>query len=92
MQCKYQLSPANKIFKTQASAGKFMLTIIGEVNGPILAHFQEKGQTVTSAGYTDILVNESKSAIRSKRRGLLSKRVLLFYNNSRHPYDCAYGG
>ena len=49
----------------------------------ILLHFQEKGQTVTSARYSDMLVNELKSAIRSKRRGLLSKRVLLLHANAR---------
>ena len=49
MQWKHPLSPANKKFKTQASAGQVMLTIFWDVNGPILVHFQEKGQTVTSA-------------------------------------------
>jgi len=49
MQWKHPSSPANKKFKTQASAGKVMLTIFWDVNGPILVHFQEKGQTVTSA-------------------------------------------
>ena len=54
-----------------------------DVNGPILVHFQEKGQTVTSARYSDMLVNELKSAIRSKRRGLLSKREFLLHDNAR---------
>jgi len=49
MQWKHPSSPANKEFKTQASAGKVMLTIFWDVNGPILVHFQEKGQTVISA-------------------------------------------
>jgi len=40
-----------------------MLTIFWDVNGPILVHFQEKGQTVTSARYSDMLVNELKPAI-----------------------------
>jgi len=83
------LSPANKKFKTQASAGKVMLTIFWDVNGPILVHFQEKGQTVTSAQYSDILVNELKAAIRSKHRGLLSKRVLLLHDNTR-PHTAAH--
>ena len=63
MQWKHVSSPANKKFKTRASAGKVMLTIFRAVNGPILAHFQEKGQTVTSARYGDMLVNELKPAI-----------------------------
>ena len=48
MQWKHPSSPANKKFKTQASAGKVMLTIFWDVSGPILVHFQEKSQTVTS--------------------------------------------
>ena len=40
IQWKHLLSPANKKFKTQASAGKIMLTIFWDVNGPLLVHFQ----------------------------------------------------
>jgi hypothetical protein len=61
-----------KNFKTQASGGKVMLTIFWDVDGPIFVHFQEKGQTATSALYSDMLVNELKPAIRSKLRGLFS--------------------
>jgi hypothetical protein len=39
--------------------------------------------------YTDMLVNELKSAKRSKRRGLLSKRVLLLHDNAR-PHTAAH--
>jgi hypothetical protein len=45
-----------------------------------MVHFQEKGQTVTSAGCSDRLVKELKPAIRSKRREHLSKRVLLLHD------------
>ena len=83
MQWKHPSPPANKKFKTQASAGKIMLTIFWDVNGPISVHFQEKGQTATSAQYSDMLVNELKPAIRSKCQGLLSKRVLLLHDNAR---------
>jgi transposase len=89
MQWKHSSSLANKIFKTQASAGKVILTNFWNVNGPILVHFQEKGQTATSARYSDMLVNELKPAIRSKRRGLLSKRVLLLHDNAR-PHTAAH--
>jgi hypothetical protein len=65
-----------------------MLTIFWNVNGSILVHFQEKGQAVTSARYSDMLVNEMKPAMRSKRRGLLSKRVLLLHDNAR-PHTAA---
>ena len=49
MQWNRPSSPANKKFKTQASAGKVMLIFIWDVTDPILVHFQEKGQSVTSA-------------------------------------------
>jgi len=88
MQWKHPSSLANKKFKTQASAGKVMLTIFWDVNGPILVHFQEKGQTVTSARYSDMLVNELKPAIRSKYRGLFSKSLLL-HDNAR-PHNAAH--
>jgi histone-lysine N-methyltransferase SETMAR len=89
MQWKHPSSPANKKFKTQASTGKIMLTIFWDVNRPILVNFQEKGQTVTSARYSDMLVNELKPAIRSKHQGLLSKRVLLLHDNAR-PHTAAH--
>jgi len=63
MQWKHPLSLGNKKFKTKASAGKVMLTIIFYVNGPTLVHFQEKGQTVTSARYSDMLLKEVRPAI-----------------------------
>jgi hypothetical protein len=63
MQWKHPLSLANKKFKTQASAGKVMLTIFWDVTGPILVHFQEKGQTVTSARCGDMLLNKLKPVI-----------------------------
>jgi len=44
---------------------------------------------VSSARYSDMLVNELKPAIRSKRRGLLSKRVLLLQDNAR-PHTAAH--
>jgi len=83
------VSGQKKKFKTQASAGKVMLTTFWDVNGPILVHFQEKGQTVTSARYGDMLVNELKPAIRSKRRVLLLKRVMLLHDNAR-PHTAAH--
>jgi hypothetical protein len=68
----------------QTSTGKVTLTVFWDVNGPILVHFQEKGQTVTSARYSDVLANELKPAIRLKCRGLLLKRVLFLHDNAHH--------
>ena len=45
----------------------------------------EKGVTVTSVNYSNILRNELRPAIRSKRRGRLTQGVLLLHDNAR-PY------
>jgi len=82
MQWKHPAFLANKKFNTQGSAGKVMLTIVCDVNVHILVHFQENGQTVTSARYSDMLVKVLKPAIWSKRQGILSKRLLLLHHKA----------
>ena len=52
-------------------------------SGTILVHFRQKGETVTGARYSDMLVNDLKPAVWSKRWELLSKWVLLLHNNAR---------
>ena len=56
-----------------------ILTIFWDSKGPILENFLEKGCTINSVRYSDMLVNNLKS----KRRGLLSKKVLLLHDNAR---------
>ena len=51
--------------------------------GPILEDYLEKGRTINSARYSDLLANNLKPAVRTKRRGLLSKKVLLLHDNAR---------
>ena len=55
MQWKHPSSPVAKKFKTQPSAGKLMLTVFWDSQGPILETYQERGTTVTSATYCDML-------------------------------------
>ena len=76
----------------QASAGKVILTIVWDVNGPISVHFQENGQNVISARYSAMLVYELKPAIPSKHRGLLSKKNTVASRQRPPPYGCAYSG
>ena len=76
-------SPAKKKFKTQPSAGKVILTIFWDSKGSILEDYLEKGRTINSARYSDLLANNLKPAVRTKRRGLLSKKVLLLHDNAR---------
>ena len=49
---------------------------------PVLEDYLEKGRTINSARYNDLLVN-NLPAVRTKRRGLLSKKVLLLHDNAR---------
>jgi len=83
MQWKHPLSPVAKIFKMQPSEGKLMLTVISDSQEPILKTYQERGTTVTSATYCDILQGELKRTFCSKRRGKVSEKILLFHNNAR---------
>jgi [histone H3]-lysine36 N-dimethyltransferase SETMAR len=89
MEWKHPNSPSKKKFKTQPSAGKVMLTVFWDSQGPILEHYMEQGTTVNSARYSEMLIDELKPAIRSKRRGVLSKGVLLLHDNAR-PHTAAH--
>ena len=66
-----------------------MLTVFGDSQGPILEHNQERGTTINSARYSKMLSDRLKPAIRSKRRELLSKSVLLLQENAR-PHTAAH--
>ena len=61
-----------------------MLTIFWDSKGPILEDFLEKGSTINSVRYCDLLANCLKPAICTKHQGLLSKKVLLQHDNA-HP-------
>ena len=60
-----------------------MLTICWDSQGVILEHYLERGTTVNSVRYSEMLSTELKPAIRTKRRGLLSSGVLLLHDNAR---------
>jgi hypothetical protein len=44
--------PTSLNLKSQASAGKVMLLLFWDYNGPILDHYLQQGTTVTAAMYT----------------------------------------
>jgi hypothetical protein len=46
-----------------------MLTVFWDSKGPILEDNPEKGCTMNSASHSDLLANNLKPAIRTKRRG-----------------------
>jgi hypothetical protein len=54
MEWRHTSSPAKKKFKSAPSAEKLMLTLFWDMNGPILEHYQAKGETVNSARYSSM--------------------------------------
>lgn len=80
---RHKSLPKSKKFRTQQSAGKVMLTLFWDTKGVILEHYMDKGVTITSHSYSDMLRNHLCPAIRSKRRGLLTSGVLLQHDNAR---------
>ena len=87
MEWKHPQSPCKKKFKTQPSTGKLMLTVFWDSQGPVLEHYQERGTTINSAWYSEMLIDKLKLAIRSKCRELLSKGVVLLHDNARPHTD-----
>ena len=71
--------------KIQVSAlcWKAYVEVFWDSQGPILEHYMEKGVTVTSVNYCNMLRNEVRPAIRSKRRGRLTQGFLLLHDNAR---------
>lgn len=49
----------------------------------VLEHYQEGGTTINVARYSEMLTDRLKLPIRSKRRGILSKGVVLLHDNAR---------
>ena len=75
-------SPRQKKFKTQPSAGKVMATILWDAKGVIMLNFLPKRSTITGVYYANLL-DQLRTPIREKRRGKLSKGVLLQQDNAR---------
>ena len=82
-------SPRPKKFKTQQpSAGKVMATVFWDAKGVIMLDFLPKRITITGVYYANLL-DQLRTAIREKRRGKLSKGVLLQQINARaHLQSC----
>ena len=79
-------SPRPKKFRTQPSAGKVMATVFWDAQGFIMLDFLSRKSTITGAHYANLL-DQLRTAIREKRRGKLSKGILLQQDNAR-VYTC----
>jgi hypothetical protein len=58
------------------------------VQGPILEHYQERGTTVNSVHYSEMLWDHFISDIQTKHKGLLSKDGKIMHNNA-HPHTAS---
>ena len=76
------VGPGSPRPKTQSSAGKVMATVFWDAKGVIMLDFVPKRSTITGVYYANLL-DQLRSAIREKRRGKLSKGVLLQQDNAR---------
>ena len=75
-------SPRLPRFKTQPSAGKVMATVFWDAKGVIMLDFLPKRSTITGVYYENLL-DQLRTTIHEKRRGKLSKDVLLQQDNTR---------
>jgi hypothetical protein len=71
--CKHPHSPTKKEFIMHPTAGSLMLTVFWNSPQLLMEHYQERGSTVNSTDYSEMLCDETKPVIRSQRRGLLSE-------------------
>lgn len=70
-----------KKFKVSQSAGKLMATVFWDSEGILLIDYKDKGVSITGEYYTSIL-ERLKETIKQKRRGKLTKGVLLLHDNA----------
>lgn len=70
-----------KKFKVAQSAGKVMATVFWDSKGILLIDYKDKGVSITGDYYANILHN-LRCAIKEKRRGMLTKGVLLLHDNA----------
>ncbi|CAH2257986.1 jg25254 [Pararge aegeria aegeria] len=79
MQWHKKGTPPPKKFKVSQSAGKIMATIFWD--SILLIDYKDKGVSITGEYYASIL-ERLKEAIKAKRRGKLTKGVLLLHDNA----------
>ena len=75
-------SPRPKKFKMQPSAGKVMATVFWGAKGVIMLDVLPKRSIITGVYYANLL-DQLRTTIHEKRRGKLSKGVLLQQDNAR---------
>lgn len=65
----------------QASASKIMMTVFWDAGGILLIDFLPHKQTITATYYAD-LIRKLRASVKEKRRGKLSRGVLMLHDNA----------
>ena len=66
MEQKHPHLPSKRKFRMHATAGDLTLTVFWDSQGLVLEHCREKGATVNSSVYSEVLCDKLKPALRSK--------------------------
>ncbi|KAJ4433931.1 hypothetical protein ANN_16250 [Periplaneta americana] len=74
-------------FKQTLSTQKVMATVFWDCKGVLLLDFMPKGTTINANRYCETL-RKLRRAIQNKRRGMLSREVVLLHDNAR-PHTAA---
>ena len=78
---QWKLSPPPKKFRSQSSAVKVMATIFWDSRGILMIDYMPHKTKITSEYYADLL-RKLRETIKCKRRGKLTKGVLLLHDNA----------
>lgn len=82
MEWRHTSSPVKVKAKQTLSRRKIMATVFWDRHGVLLVEFMPQGQTINAEAYCETL-RKLRRAIQNKRRGMLTKGVLLLHDNAR---------
>ncbi|KAJ4448095.1 hypothetical protein ANN_10107 [Periplaneta americana] len=72
-----------KQFRNFTTVGKVMLMLFFQSVCLLRCHFMERGESVTSARYSEILRTELRRVVKNKRRGRLHEDVIMLHDITR---------
>lgn len=78
---RHRGSPPPIKFRVQPSAGKIMATIFWDAQGILMIDYLPHKQHITGSYYAD-LMTKLREAVKEKRRGKLTRGVLLLHDNA----------
>jgi len=82
MERRHTSSLTKTKFKQTTSTRKIMCTVFWDRKGVLLVHFLSQGSTINAGVYCDTL-QKLRRTIQNKRRGMLSRGVVMIHANAR---------